>query len=318
MKNIYLFIGNEQLIINTKIDKLVQSANVDEYNIITYDMEVDNILNAIMDASTIPFLSSKKVIIIKNPTFLSASKSEIKHDIQSFLKYLEQPSEDTILIINGYGIKISEKEEVVKKLYKVAEVNDTKELSQVEMEGWLKRQISKNGSTIKDDAVKVFFTRVGKNLMNAKNEAEKLINYTSGKDIITSQDVKDVVTKEVETEVFSLTNAIIDKDKKRIIKIYHDLTYIGKDAVQLLGLISRNMMDSYYSKIMITLNYKQNEIAGLMGVSSGRAFYLMKNSKAFSLDVLENHIRNLASLDYRIKTGQIDSTAGLEFFLLSI
>jgi DNA polymerase-3 subunit delta len=206
----------------------------------------------------------------------------------------------------------------VKKVLKVAEVNDTRTLTPVEAEGWLKRQMSIAGVTISDDAIKLFFSRVGKNLMIARNEADKLINYVKGKDKVTSKDVSDVVTKEVETEVFALTNAIIDKDKSKIISVYHDLTLSGKDAVQLMGLVSRNLIDIYNAKVLIDLKYNQSDVAKAMGISPGRAYYVMKNTKSFSTVDLEENIIKLHDLDYKIKTGQIDSTSGLEYFLFAV
>ena len=318
MKNIYLFTGNEELIINNKIEKLTQSVNADSYNVITYDMEEVNISKAVLDALTLPFISPYKVIILKNPNFLTSSKTDIKHNTKEFLTYLDNPSDSTILIINAIGLKLDEKSELVKRILKVAEVNDTRTLTPVESEGWLKRQMSIAGLTISDEAVKLFFSRVGKNLMVARNEVDKLINYVKGKEKITSKDVSDVVTKEVETEVFALTNAIIDQDKNKIISVYHDLTLSGKDAVQLMGLVSRNLIDIYYAKVLLDLNYTQNDIASAMGISSGRAYYVMKNTKAFSTVDLEENIIKLHDLDYKIKTGQIDSTSGLEYFLFAV
>lgn len=318
MKDIYLFTGNEELIIKNKIDNIIKSVNVDVYNILTYDMEEVNVATAILDASTVPFMSAYKVIILKNPTFLSSAKTEINHNKKAFIRYLENPSSSTVLIINACNIKLDERKEEVVKLLKVAEVNETKELNDVEAIGWLKRQFLREGVNISDDAANMFFARVGKNLMIAKNEVDKLLNYVAGKDKITAKDVNDVVTREVETEVFALTNAIIDKDKNRIIKTYRDLTYVGKDAVQLMGLVSRSMLDTYYTKIMISLNYSQNQISELMGVSSGRAYYLIKNAKAFSIAALEENITKLANLDYKIKTGQIEATRGLEYFLFGL
>ena len=281
-------------------------------------MEEVNVSTAILDASTLPFMSPYKVIIIKNPVFLTSSKSSINHNKKAFLKYLENPSDSTVLIINAMGLKLDERKEEVVKLLKIAEVNDTKELTPIEAEGWLKRQFSLVGITIKDDAVKLFFSRVGKNMMVAKSEADKLLNYINGRNIITTRDINEVVTREVETEVFALTNAIIDKDKKKTISVYRDLTTAGKDAMQLFGLVSRSMMDILYTKIMVSLNYTQNEIAGLMGVSSGRAYYLLKNAKAFSLSAVEDNVSKLANLDYKIKTGQVDPSSGLEYFLFAI
>ena len=49
-----------------------------------------------------------------------------------------------------------------------------------------------------------------------------------------------------------------------------------------------------------------------------RAYYLVKNAKAFDSEIAEDVVKKLATLDYKIKSGQIDAKAGFEIFLLSL
>ena len=77
MKNVFLFFGNEELMIKNKIDKLVNSITDNQYNINSYDMQVNNVSMAVQDLLTPPFLSDNKVVIIKNPIFLTKSKCDI-------------------------------------------------------------------------------------------------------------------------------------------------------------------------------------------------------------------------------------------------
>lgn len=318
MKNVFLFLGLEELIIKNKIDKIVRSHSCDEYSVISYDLEEVNLSVAIQDALTPPFISPSKVIILRNPLFLTSTKIEMKHNPQLLLSYLEAPSPTTILIIDATGLTLDEKKDVVKRLLKEAEVSDTKELTAVEAEGWLKRQFAIEGLDIKEDAVKLFFSRIGKNLLNAKNEVDKLLNYIAPRTVVTTKDIMDVVTKEAESEVYSLTNSIIDKNKEKTMNIYHELTKNGKDSVQLLGLVSRSMMDMFIVALMLEKGYKQQEVADALKISSGRAYYLVRNARAFKISVVEENIRKLSSLDYKIKSGQIDATSGLELFLFGL
>ncbi len=318
MKNIYLFLGSEEIIIKNKIDLLIKKQNCDEYNISTYDAETVNISEAISNAITMPFMSEKKVVIIKNPTFLSASKTEIVHNTNAFLQYLAEPMDTTILIIMALNIKLDEKKDFVKKLLQVAEVNDTKKLSPDEEEGWLIRQLELVGMQIRQDAVKAFFSRIGHNLANAKNEIDKLINYVNGRKLITIKDVNEVVSKELEQETYALTSAILEKNKEKIITTFQELTKSGKDSVQLLSMIARSMSENLIVNQMLENGFSQNDIASFLDVSPGRAYYMIKNSKVFHLSIIQERINQLADLDYKIKTGQIESMAGLELFLFSL
>ncbi|MFA6722689.1 MAG: DNA polymerase III subunit delta, partial [Bacilli bacterium] len=69
---VHLFLGNEQFLIENKIKRLINESGADEYNITYYDLDTSTLTEALNDALTPPFMSAAKVIVIKNPLFLSA------------------------------------------------------------------------------------------------------------------------------------------------------------------------------------------------------------------------------------------------------
>ena len=315
MKNVFLFYGNEELMIKNKIDKLVNSITDNQYNINVYDMQINNVSMAVQDLLTPPFLSDNKVVIIKNPIFLTKLKSEIEHKTEMLLNYLDNIEETSYLIIDASGLKIEENNSLYKKLKQKGEVSETKELSQVEMKGWLKRKFAIIGKEITDEAVLLFFERIGWNLLTANNEFDKVANYVGSKETITLSDIEKVVVKELETDVFKLTNALQEGDRKQVILLYQDLVKTGNDPVKLLGLVSKTVKDTYNVCLMLEKGYKQIDIANTLGVSTGRAYYIIKSARSFKIDKLENLLLQLHDLDYRIKTGKIDKNTGFEMFL---
>ena len=52
-------------------------------------MQVNNVSMAVQDLLTPPFLSDNKVVIIKNPIFLTKTKPEIDHKLELLLNYLD-------------------------------------------------------------------------------------------------------------------------------------------------------------------------------------------------------------------------------------
>lgn len=315
MKNVFLFYGNEELMIKNKIDKLVTSITDNQYNINTYDMQVNNVSMAVQDLLTPPFLSDNKVVIIKNPIFLTKTKPEIDHKLELLLNYLDNIEESSYLVIDASGLKIDETKDLFKKIKQKGEVSETKELSQVEMKGWLKRKFALINKDITDDAILLFFERIGWNLLTANNEFEKVANYVGNKDVVTLSDIEKSVVKELETDVFKLTTSLQEGDKKQTILIYQDLVKTGNDPVKLLGLVSKTVKDTYNVCLMLQNGYKQIDIANTLGVSTGRAYYIIKSARSFQIEKLENLLLQLHDLDYRIKTGKIDKNTGFEMFL---
>ena len=318
MENVCLFLGEEELIIRNKIDKEIVETGADIYNIKSYDMEEVNVSKALNDAATPPFLCDHKAIILKNPVFLTKNPCEIKHNVKAFTNYIKDPSPYTCLIIDATNLVLDESKEYVKLLLKQAQVSNTRKLQPVEAEGWLKRQFALLGIQIKDETIKLFFNRIGRNLLNAKNEVDKLLCYIGDRKVVTNQDVNDCVIREIENDVYQLTNAIVAQDHNKIISIYEDLIKAGKSAQELFSLIARSMIQILVVKKMLREGYKQPEISSMLKVSSGRSSYLIKDAKSFSWQVLEDNVLRLGDLDYKIKSGQVEVSTGLEFLLFNI
>lgn len=316
--NIYLFTGDQTLLVSNKIDRIIKESKADQYNISIYDEEESNITEAIRDASTPPFMGLTKIVIIKNPKSLSNEKQLTPVEEEAFRNYLVRPLDSTILIINAVGIKLDEKKDLVKILRKTAEAYDIKSLSEIELIGWAKRQCSLYNVGIKDDAIKTFCRLVGKDLLNARNELDKLINYAGQNGIITNEMVNMVVVKEIQSDAYSLTNAIIEQNKPKIISLYNELIEQGNDVNYLFSLVSKSLREILIVSLMLKEGYRQADIAVKMKISNGRAYYLVKNARSLDLELVKEYVKKLGDLDYKIKSGQLEMKNGFEFFLFGL
>ena len=67
---------------------------------------------------------------------------------------------------------------------------------------------------------------------------------------------------------------------------------------------------------MIDQGLNQKSLAETLGISSGRAYHVMKEAKLQSRADLESLIHGLAKLDVDIKSGVKDEKLGFELLLL--
>src|SRR5690554_2176385 len=120
--NVYLFYGDEPLIIKNKINYTIKDVKTSEHNVTTYDFEETKLLDIIQDASTPPFLADNKVIIIKNPLFLQNEDLINEQEKEGLKRYLSNPNESTVLIFDASNVKVSKSLSIVKLLMNKAEV----------------------------------------------------------------------------------------------------------------------------------------------------------------------------------------------------
>lgn len=315
---IYLFTGTSEIFIKNRIKRILQGYGKQQYTVIKYDMDNTPLSIVINDAITVPLLEDIKVIILKNPTFLTKNKEDDISDLKEFIKYLKNPSESTVLMIDATDMKIHQANEVYKVLKNVALIINYDESQEVELKGWVKRAFVTNNVDIRDDALNLFMQYLNNNQIRMEQEIEKLIAYVGNGGTITTNIVETMINKDLSNEIFNLIKAIVDRNHEQVFKIYKELTTNTKDVMGILAMISSTFVDYITIAKLMKAGHSQNDIAKFFNVSPGRAYYMVKNAKSFKMQDLENYVKKLATLDYKIKSGQIDRNIGMDLLLIQI
>lgn len=315
---VYLFTGTSEIFIKNRINRIIQSYNPKETSVIRYDMESTPITTILTDALTIPFLEKQKIIILRRPRFLKTIHDDEKNSVKELIKYLKNPVDTTILLIDATNMNLSNNNEIYKVLKNTAFIVNYDNSEEIEIKGWIIRTLALNNIEIKDDALNLFLEYVNNDQIRMETEIDKLIAYGISDGTITVQDIKTLVSQDINKEVYSLIKAIIKKDSVKVNTIYNKLANNTKDIMGVISLISSTFRDLLTTSKLLKKGYSQNDIAKFYGISSGRAYYIVQDAKSFKLEDLESNVNKLAELDFKIKSGQIDKNIGIELFLLQI
>lgn len=317
MSNIYLIFGDESYLINKNLEKIINDSNVLKDNIIRYNLDEVNVSFALEEASTISMFDSKKLIICEGCTFLTGeNKKEINHDIDSLIRYINNPFDDVYLIFIVQREKLDDRKKIVKELKKLSNVIECKKRESHDLNNYIESYFRENGYSINRESVIFMINKAGSNLSNLMNEADKLMIYKDEDKNISREDVDNLICKNIEDDIFLLTNAIMNKDKKNIVNIYKDLLLKGEEPIKLIVLITNQLRLILQVKLMIKNGYKEREMASIIGEHPYRVKLAI--SSVFTIEELKKYLIELHDLDLNIKTGKIDKNFGLEMFLLSI
>lgn len=315
---IYLFTGTSEIFIKNRMNRIIQSFNKYEYTIIKYDMETTSLSTVLSDAITVPFLEELKIIILKNPKFLTKSATCTKDEIKAMLKYLKNPCDSTLLIIDATNTVINQSNEIYKMLKNVARIIDYPDPEEIELKGWIVRSFDANGIDIKDDALTLLLEYIGDDQARLSQEIDKLSSYVGKGGTIRKEDIKLLVPKNINNEIYLLIKAIINHDLALTNQIYDNLITHTKDSLTIFSLISNKFKELLSTYRLLKYGYSQSDIAKFYNVSTGKAYYIVQEARAFKLSDLEFYIDKLAELDYQIKSGKLDKTIGLELLLLKL
>lgn len=310
--------GEENFLMNQKLEMFKKefSCNEDNMNFSVYRGDEDSMEIVYEDLITPPFFTEKKLVVLKNPIFLTSKK--IKKDegtLSYFEKCLDIEDENIIFLIYYYGNDFDERKKSVKRLRKEAKFYEFEKMNYYKLSDSIRQAIKNRGATIDEDALELLINRIDENLNQAILEVDKLCLYDKH---ITKNVVDSLVSKPLDENVFSLTSAILQKDQQKMFAVYKDLMVLNEEVIKLIVLISRQMRLMYQVKLLDRKGYTDKEIGKILAINPYRLKYLRQEGKAFDISELLRCLDELAILDEQIKTGKIDKKLGLELFMMRI
>ena len=311
----YLIYGLENYLIKKNINKIIDELKVTSDEIINLDMNYDSINDLIMEASTINMFSTKKLIICDNSIFLSSS-SDKNDNIDELIKYIENAFKDTYILFILREEKIDSRKKICKILSKEAKVYVCEKIESYKLNNYVMDYIRNNGYTISSKNIDFLLSKTHYELSNVINEIDKLFIYKDKDKKITEEDIEKVITRNIETNIFELTNAIIKKDRSKIEEIYKDLLLSKEGPIKLIITIANQFRLYLQVKIMRNSGYSEKEIVSTLKEHPYRINLAMNNN--YTIEELKDNLRKLSKLELDIITGKVDEKLGFEMYLLNI
>lgn len=307
--NSYLIKSNAISLIDKKIDELIKELGFNDASITTYDLEEDSITSLIEDADTISFLTPSKVIIGKN---LSNNNLDDKN-IKTLSKYLDNPNSDVLLIFVTTNIDTRKKsiKEVINKLSLVNISTDTKSIVKDILKGYdvEYRVINLLDEYYKDDLERL--------ISETKKLALAFINTKK----ITYKEAFDLLVKPLnkqDTLAFDLVREIALKDKKKALNIYNELLSYNIESYALFGLLESQYRLLYQVKVLNKRNISYNDIASILEVHPFRVKKTLELVRYYTLKEIRKLLKNLADIDYKIKSGIYENNIIIDLLILNI
>ncbi|AUD62571.1 DNA polymerase III subunit delta [Tenericutes bacterium MO-XQ] len=309
---IYVFQSQNEYLLHHSVEEKIKKLNVDPFNIMRYDLLESKSEDILEDMQTISFFSEQKIIVIKNIQLLDKETEDV---FKKWVQYFEKPNPDVFVIIEQLEVlpKNSQTNELLMKHAYIEKIDD---MRKEEYPEFVKNMFKKFSYTITDEAVSALLERTNFDFNLLSQEAEKLMLFSYDSKEIHEKEVILLVSRNLEENIFELTNALLAKDQAKTIEIFYDLVARNEDPLRILNFIVNKVRELIHAKLLIEKGYRQDEVADHFNIKSGRAYYLVKNAQKADFNILETHLKKLSKLDYDIKSGKIDKKLGLELYLL--
>ena len=314
---VILLVGDKSLLLTKKLNEYTSQVidEKDEFNYQVFDME-ETPIDEIIDNFNMPsFTSLKKVVVLKNPYFIDNEKQKLpfNNDLELFKDYLNNQNPDCEVIILCSKARYNPKSKYITLIKnaggKVEELllDDRNEFATYA--NALLKQLNVN---IERKAFDILIDRCLGDVCKLEREIVKLSTYG---DLITTDVAAAMVPVPLEDDVFELTNALLMKDRSKIMRIYNDLKLLKIEPINLIALLEtqfRLIMEVY---ILKNKGLDDDTIASTLGVHPYRVKVTRKYQMHYSLNDVKDTLVSLSELDINIKNGVADRYVDFELFL---
>lgn len=328
---VYLFYGEETYLRDGFIErfKALVPENVRDFNMDLLDGRETEMNTVIGFALTLPFMSDKRLVIVKNAAYFKAKRktqsgsentsedNEEKSNTadSGIIDYLNNPLDSTCLIFCTDSV--DKKRKIYKSIEKNGQVVEFVPFKGRELDQWIDRKARNLGRVIEPKAVALLVTAIGSDLQQLCTELEKLACYSTT-DKITSADVELMVSKTAELSVFELVDAIGERNYSKAIKMAREMVFLGEPVIKLLFMIARQFRLLLRAREMHEQGHIGQQIAGQLQVHPFVAQKCVKQARNFSLTELKEAMQQILSTDSDIKTGRQEAPLALELLIIEL
>ena len=264
----------------------------------------------IEDASTFPFLGSRKLIVVNNIEKFSASA------LKEFLSYIENPINTTCLVFAGK--KVDKRGAFFKEISKKGVVFEAKALYLREIKAWVSEELKNQGKRIETTAMDVLLNLVGNNLKNLEVEIEKLLLFLGEGKMVKTEDVINLVTPQKEYNHFELMESIANKDRKKALMILFSIIKEGKNYHEIISLLRWQLLRIIQGKELQSRKETPSNIGKQLRIPPYFLDKFLNQIKNFSKKELIESFEKLLSSDLEIKRSTIPFNIVLELLVTSI
>lgn len=321
--NIVAVYGEVPELVEKKSNEIVNdflNEEKDDFNYIKFNLYEHSMSNIIEETLTMPFISEKKAIVVKNSFIFTGEKvsKDLTPNNDQILEFLNKYDGENLIIFEIYQNKLDERKKITKTLKQKGKLSKVEQMSEQEIKSWIQNKLYENYKDIKQDALNLFIELTGINFNIVSQELEKIILFLGDRATITKEDVNLIINRSLEQNVFLLTEYIQKGQKAKAIELVKDLIIMKEEPIKLLALITSNYRLYYQCKILSQEGYSGQQIAKTVNVHPYRVKLALTQVRHYQLNQLLNIIDNCAETDYKLKSSYMDKQLILELFILSL
>lgn len=265
---------------------------------------------------TVPFLSEKSVLVLRDTGLFREKKSAAESDapkgkakdkeMERLLAALSDMPETNYVIFES-RTKADKRKKLTKALEKMGAVLDAEPERPWTIEPWLRGKLAEMGRSFDREASAYFMNAVSVmktiSLSFLAQELEKLALYTDAK-WFTRADLERAFSSVPEISGFALHDAVSARDVKKALSVLEREIRDGTYLPLILAGLVRHVRQLWQAKLLMARGVHGKALGQPLELNPYVAEKLGRAAQTFDEDTLRAAFLELADADYLLKTGQ--------------
>lgn len=306
-KKVYLLYGEESFLKQSYKKKLKEAvAGDDTMNYNYFEGKGLDVNELISLSDTMPFFSDKRLIIIEDSGFFKTSS-------EALADYLPMIPDTTCIVFVEDAV--DKRNRLFKKVKELGHAAEMKRQDSAQLARWAGTILAQNGRKITGSTMNLFLERIGDDMENIRMELEKLISYTMGSDVVTTEDVEAVTTVQVTNKIFDMVNAIVTRKTRLAMDLYEDLLTLKEPPMRILFLIARQFNQLLLVKEMTAKGTDRGTIASKLKIPPFVAGKVSAQAGAFTREQILSYVKGCVEAEEAVKTGKMNDRMAVELLI---
>ena len=306
-KKVYLLYGEESFLKQSYKKKLKEAvAGDDTMNYNYFEGKGLDVNELISLSDTMPFFSDKRLIIIEDSGFFKTSS-------EALADYLPMIPDTTCIVFVEDAV--DKRNRLFKKVKELGHAAEMKRQDSAQLARCAGTILAQNGRKITGSTMNLFLERTGDDMENIRMELEKLISYTMGSDVVTTEDVEAVTTVQVTNKIFDMVNAIVTRKTRLAMDLYEDLLTLKEPPMRILFLIARQFNQRLLVKEMTAKGTDRGTIASKLKIPPFVAGKVSAQAGAFTREQILSYVKGCVEAEEAVKTGKMNDRMAVELLI---
>ena len=254
--------------------------------------------------TSLPFLSSKKMVILRSP---STNKQFVE---QSEQLLSDVPETTEVILIES---KLDKRQSYYKFLKKETDFHEFSELDLNGLASWVVAEAKQKKGEINSSDARYLAERIGLNQQMLGNELEKLILYNPK---VTRQTIDLLTDATPQSTIFQLLDAAFAGNTRHALELYKEQRAMKVEPVQIVAMISWQL------NVLAIVKTAGDRPAQTIAKEAKINPYVVTKSQGIarklSLAELKTLVKDLLDIDTKSKSTNLDTDEALQHYILKL